>query len=88
MKMHFSIIWSQGTVPQTVESVLRSRLETPTGAVPGALNMSSILSSFGGQMTRRSMAFHVHHTPKVTAACHNPMPIQYSADADPILIQC
>lgn len=53
-----------GKTPPTVDKVLRSRLETPTGAVSGALNMSNILSIFGPTTVRRSLSFHVHQTPQ------------------------
>lgn len=54
-----------GATPLTMEDVLRSRIETPSGAVPGALQYSDILVKPG--LEGRAMAFYWHHTPQVRA---------------------
>ncbi len=61
------LIADGGGTPLTMEGVLRSRLETPTGAVPDAKQFSDILVTPG--MEGRAMGFYWHHTPEVRALC-------------------
>lgn len=52
---------AHGWEQYTVEQVLRSRLETPSGSVRGALTFRDIL--YGNGLQEQSMLFHWQHKP-------------------------